>query len=89
MRKDGSFSIHSRNLQLLASEIFKTDKRLSAQLLNGIFQEKQDYLHSLRDLSHFTARLPRAVFRGTETIFLLNTVICDLIPDNLKKVFTV
>ena len=41
LEKDGSALIHSRNLQLLATEMFKKDKGFSTQLLNFIFQEKK------------------------------------------------
>ena len=40
--KDGSVTIHHRNIQLLAIELFKHNKGLSSQIMKNLFEDK-DY----------------------------------------------
>lgn len=55
------------------------------QLLNSVFQKKNNYPYCMTHQSHFTAPLPRAVFHGTESIWFLGPKIWDLVSDNLKS----
>ena len=40
LKKDGSYRIHHRNLQRLATEIYKFKKNLGPEILNTIFEPK-------------------------------------------------
>ena len=51
--KDGFFSIHHRNIQTLAIEIFKFLNGLSPQIMNEVFQVKSPALYYLRDKNYF------------------------------------
>ena len=44
LEKDGSVSIHNRNLQILATEMFKVSKNLSITIVKDIFQRKESPL---------------------------------------------
>ena len=37
LAKDGSVTIHTRNLQVLATETFKVHKNMSTELMQGLF----------------------------------------------------
>ena len=40
LRKDNTVSVHHRNLQLLATEIFKIKNNMTPEILNEIFQNR-------------------------------------------------
>ena len=44
LTKDGSVSVHTRNIQVLAIEMFKTYKNLSPPIFNEIFQKTGECL---------------------------------------------
>ena len=58
--KDGSVSIHKRNLQLLANEMYKANKGLSPPIITDLFEKKSDHQYDLRHNSPFT--IPAVVF---------------------------
>ena len=46
--KDNSFTIHQKNLQLLAIEIFKVKMNISPEIINEIFDFAKNYAYELR-----------------------------------------
>ena len=51
LEKDNSVSIHLRNLQILAIEMFKVSNGLSPVLMNKIFKLRGEQAYNLRKLS--------------------------------------
>ena len=51
LEKDNSVSIHLRNLQILAIEMFKVSHGLSPVLMNNIFKLRGEQTYNLRKLS--------------------------------------
>ena len=69
--KDGSFTIHQRNVQGLATEIYKYLHGLSPAILNEVFKVNETIPYDLRMRNELYARNPKTVRYGTETISFL------------------
>ena len=81
--KDGSFTIHQRNVQSLANEIYKYLHGLSLAILSEVFKVNEILPYDLRMRNKLYARNPKTVIYGTETIFFLSPKMCTLIPQNM------
>ena len=83
LEKDGSVSIHERNLQVLASEIYKISNGLSTPLMKDIFPVNRNP-YNLRQNSQFSRPQINTVYHGTESVSNLGPKIWGLVPSNLK-----
>ena len=81
---DGSFTIHERNVQALAIEIFKVINGLSPEIMNQVFPLKKSNV--LCSNFPFETVNVKSVYNGTETLSFLRPKIWALIPNDLKKV---
>ena len=100
LEKDNSVSIHQRNLQILAIEMFKVSNGLSPVLNNDIFKLRGEQIYNLRKLSQFHGeqiynlrkisqfhRLKEnSVYNGIEWVSFLGPIIWHLIPNELKDI---
>ena len=70
LEKDSSFSIHDRNIQFLATEMYKLSNKLPPPIVSNIFTHKKNcHPYNLRLNSQLSRPLVRSVFPGTESIF--------------------
>ena len=83
LKKDNSVSIHHRNLQVLATEMFKTHWGLSPEILRETFVPKTS-LYNLRRNNTFETHEVLSVYHGTEWLSFLGPKIWDLVPVELK-----
>ena len=83
LEKDKSVSVQMKNLQHLATEIFKVKNGLSPTIKNKVFnfQEKEGY--SLSSI-HLASRNMHTAHFGTDTICSLGPKLWKLIPDKIK-----
>jgi len=84
LKRDKSVSIHQRNLQVLATEIFKTKKGLNPVIMNEIFKFTEP-LYNLRETSSLERTNVKTVRYGTETLSWLGPKIWKLLPDEFKN----
>ena len=86
LEKDNSVTIHQRNLQILAIEMFKVSNGLSPVLKNDIFKLRGEQTYNLRTLSQFHRPRENSVYNGTESVSFLGPIIWDLVPNELKNI---
>ena len=77
-------SIHHRNLQVLATEIFKIHPGLSLELLRETFLFKTSS-YNLRRNDIFEKCKVHSVYHGTELLSFLGPKIRDLVAVELKQ----
>ena len=84
LTKANSVTIHHKNLQLLATEIFKTQRNLNPSFTNQIFMEK-DTPYILRSGRNISAPKPNTTGYGVENARFLGTKIWHTMPSSLKE----
>ena len=86
LEKSNSVSMHQRNLQILAIEMFKVSNGLSPVLMNDIFKLRGEKTYNLRKLSQFYRPKINSVYNGTESVSFLGPKIWHLVPNELKDI---
>ena len=71
LEKDDSVSLHNRNLQILATEMYKMNNNLSLLIV--------------AELSQFTIPPIRTVYHWSKSISFLGPKICSTLPHGLKN----
>ena len=71
LNKDNSVSIHIRNVQRLAIEMFRFYNRLSPPLMSNMFKLKAKNSYRLRHVSEFSRPVVKSVYYETESILYL------------------
>ena len=84
LNKDNFVSMHHRNLQVLATEMFKIHRDLSPEILRETSVSKTS-LYNLERNDNFEKRKVRSVYQGTESLSFLGPKIWDLVPVELKQ----
>ena len=80
---DKSVTIHHKNLQVLATELYKVHHGLSTELMNDIFK-KRNVMYNFRKNSTFETRNIKSVYYGSGTISFLGLKIWEHLPSNIK-----
>ena len=85
LEKDSSASVHDRNIQCLANEMYKVGNGLSLHVVSNIFTQKNCHPYNLRLNCQFSRPLVRSVFHGIESISYFGRVTWDILPDSYKN----
>ena len=85
LEKDSSASVHDRNIQCLANEMYKVSNGLSPHVVSNIFIQKNCHPYNLRLNCQFSRPLVRSVFHGIESISYFARVTWDILPDIYKN----
>ena len=80
--KDSSVSIHIRNLQKFAIEMFKFYKGLSPPIMDNVFRLRADNPYNLRQVSEFSRPIVKTMVLK---IYYLGPKIWDMLPENLRN----
>ena len=81
LEKDNSTAIHNRNIQLLATELFKIKNGLSPPFIKEIFVENAQHYYDLRKKTEFKRNKVKMTYNGTETLTFLRPRIWEIVPD--------
>ena len=81
---DNSMSIHHRNLQKLATEMYKAKNNLSPIPVQNIFKEHID-TNNLRNNRCWEVAKVRTVHHGTETIRYRGPKTWEILPKEIKE----
>ena len=82
--KDNSVTIHDRNLQVLATEIYKTLNNLNPKIMKNIFTER-DISYNLRKTKSFKTFNVKTVKYGTETLSFRGPKTWEMVPNVIKN----
>ena len=83
LEKDNSFTMHHKNIKILATEAYKFLQGLSPPLMNEILVERNNN-YSLRGNNVLTRRRVNSVRYGTETVSFLAPKIWDILLKEIK-----
>ena len=82
--RDKSFSIHDRNLQKLATEMYKVKNNLVPSFMHSIFPDAH-VCYNLRNNPSFKTENVRTTHFGTETLKFRGPKTWDLVPTYIKE----
>ena len=83
LKQNESVSIHQRNLQILATEIFQTKNGLNPAIMEDVFKFK-NLTYNFRNAETFNRSNVNSVKYGTETITSLGAKIWKILPHDYK-----
>ena len=84
LEKDHSYTIHEKNLQRLATEIYKIKNNLAPTFMNDIFTESLNP-YNMRDKPSFETTNAKTVYNGTETISFRGPQTWSIVPAHIKS----
>ena len=85
LERDQSFSIHHRNIQLLAMELYKNKHDLSHEVIKGIFDQRNYTGIGLRSQIDFKRPNNNKVHHGDDSLRSLGPIIWNIIPNEIKS----
>ena len=88
LEKDGSFSIHKRNLHFLASEMLKLNSGMAPELNKKLIPPNKQHTYELRNNAAFAVEVAKSVYKGLESLSYLGPKIWESLPFEIKETET-
>ena len=88
LEEDRTVSIHVKNLQKLATKMFKISKNFSVPLMSELFYQKVNH-YDLRNPYEFSIPNINSIFHGQARIRYLGPLIWQLVPSEFKDLSTI
>ena len=85
LKRDKSTSIHVKNLQHLATELFKVKNNLSPEIMKEIFVFQENETYNLRSGNHLARKNIRTTQYGIESVSNLEAKLWNLLPGKMKN----
>ena len=83
--KDGTVSMHHRNIQSLPIEMYKIKNDLSTEILSNVFTQRTQNHYRFRNASDFQIPFLRNVYHETEIISYFGPKIWDIVHAEMKN----
>ena len=83
--KDGSVSVHHRNIQLMAIELFKVKNDLNTVIMKDVFLDRKYEGPKLRSQTDFQLPNINTVSKGEDSLRHLGPLIWEIVPKKLKN----
>ena len=84
LKRDGSFSIHEKNIQILAIELYKSKHGLANELMQGVFPSDVLRTRNLRHVPEFAVPKVSTVHHGDDSLRHFGPLIWEKVPTSLK-----
>ena len=88
LEKDGSVSIHKRNLRFLACEMFKLKRDMAPELIKELILPNRQRRYELRNNPDFAVPIVKSVHKGLESLSYRGPKIWELLPLEIKETET-
>ena len=85
LKKDNSVTIHQRNLQVHATEIFKLKKGLAPEMMKEVFEIQIPAYNFRSEATHFKKENVKKTHYGIQPVRYLGSKIWDMVPNNIKN----
>ena len=88
LEKDNAVKIRDRNLQVLATEIFKVKLGIAPVIIDDVFCiRKNDY--NTRKADDFQSHCVKTVHYGRETVSFLGPKLWSILPNEYKRIINI
>ena len=84
LQKDCAVTIHTKNLQMLMTEMYKTKNGLNPSFMQEMFRENTTH-YNLRNNNEFTQPRVRSVSNGTESIRFKGPQLWQTLPPTIRN----
>ena len=84
LRKDNSVTIHHRNIQYLAVELYKAKNNLSPEIMKKVFSNREYHGPNLRLPTDFYPPLVKTVYKGEDSLRYFGPLIWNIVPIKMK-----
>ena len=85
LEKDGSVSIHHRNIQALATKMYKVKSGYTPKCFSDLFSQIEISSYNHRRHPEFKVPLTWTVYHGSESISCQGPKIWDILPKTFKE----
>ena len=86
--KDGSVSIHKRNLRFLACEMFQLKRGMAPELIKELLLPNRQHSYELRNNPDFVVPIVKSVHKVLKSLSYLSPKLWELLPLETKKTET-